>query len=120
MIWRFAKPCSGVHHTERKHSSQGSQRITGLKHCRLFLLVVILSLGHADAGAGKPKQVWIATWGAAQQIPEPQNALAAKDLRDATVRQIFHLSAGGSRLRVHLSNAFGSEALHSRATPSGF
>jgi lysophospholipase L1-like esterase len=78
----------------------------------MFLLVVILSLAHADAGAGKPKQVWIATWGAAQQIPEPQNALAAEDLRDATVRQIFHLSAGGSRLRVHLSNAFGSEALH--------
>jgi lysophospholipase L1-like esterase len=78
----------------------------------MFLLVVILSLAHADAGAGKTKQVWIATWGAAQQIPEPQNALAAEDLRDATVRQIFHLSAGGSRLRVHISNAFGSEALH--------
>ena len=31
---------------------------------------------------------------------------------DATVRQIFHLSAGGSALRVHLSNAFGTEALH--------
>jgi lysophospholipase L1-like esterase len=28
------------------------------------------------------------------------------------VRQIFHLSAGGSTLRVHVSNAFGSEMLH--------
>jgi lysophospholipase L1-like esterase len=28
------------------------------------------------------------------------------------VRQIFHLSVGGSALRVHLSNAFGIEALH--------
>jgi len=56
-----------------------------LKHCRMFLLVVILSLAHADAGARKTKQVWIATWGAAQQIPEPQNALAAEDLRDAVV-----------------------------------
>ena len=77
----------------------------------MFLLVLLL-LGHADTGAGKGKQVWIATWGSAQQIPEPQNALPAEDLRDATVRQIFHLSAGGSKLRVHLSNAFGSEALH--------
>ena len=32
-------------------------------------------------------------------------------LRDATVRQIFHLSVGGPALRVHLSNAFGTEAL---------
>ena len=41
-------------------------------------------------------QVWVASWGASQQIPEPQNALPADDLRDATVRQIFHLSVGGS------------------------
>ena len=78
----------------------------------MFLPVAILLLAHADAGAGKGEQVWIATWGTAQQIPEPANELPAEDLRDATVRQIFHLSAGGSTLRVHLSNAFGSEALH--------
>ena len=52
------------------------------------------------------------SWGASQQIPEPQNSLPPDDLRDATVRQIFHLSIGGSAVRVHLSNAFGTEALH--------
>jgi lysophospholipase L1-like esterase len=57
-------------------------------------------------------QTWVTTWGASQQIPEPQNALPSDDLRDATVRQIFHLSIGGPALRVHLSNAFGTEALH--------
>jgi lysophospholipase L1-like esterase len=56
-------------------------------------------------------QVWVASWGASQQIPEPANALPADDLHDATVRQIFHLSVGGPALRVHLSNAFGTEAL---------
>lgn len=61
--------------------------------------------------AAKP-QVWIVSWAASQQIPEPQNALPVEDLRDASVRQIFHLSAGGSTLRVHMSNAFGTEALH--------
>jgi len=59
-----------------------------------------------------PMPVWVASWGASQQIPEPQNALPADDLRDATVRQIFHLSVGGAAVRVHLSNAFGTEALH--------
>jgi lysophospholipase L1-like esterase len=78
----------------------------------MFLLVLILLLAHADVGAGNAAQVWIATWGTSQQIPEPQNALPADDVRDATVRQIFHLSAGGSMLRVHVSNVFGSEALH--------
>jgi lysophospholipase L1-like esterase len=54
----------------------------------------------------------VASWGASQQIPEPANALPVDDLRDATVRQIVHLSLGGSALRVHLSNAFGTAALH--------
>lgn len=56
--------------------------------------------------------VWIATWGASQQIPEPQNTLPSADLNDTTLRQIVHLSAGGSQLRVHLSNVFGTEPLH--------
>jgi lysophospholipase L1-like esterase len=38
--------------------------------------------------------------------------MATDDLRDATVRQFFHLSVGGPALRVHVSNAFGTEALH--------
>jgi lysophospholipase L1-like esterase len=59
-----------------------------------------------------PAPAWVASWGTSQQIPEPQNALPGDDLHDATVRQIFHLSLGGSALRVHVSNAFGTESLH--------
>src|ERR1700683_4810228 len=66
----------------------------------------------AGAQSAAQAQVWVASWGASQQIPEPQNALPADDLRDATVRQVFHLSVGGTSIRVHLSNAFGTEALH--------
>ena len=55
---------------------------------------------------------WVGTWAASQQIPEPQNSLAPDDLRDATLRQIVHLSLGGATLRVHLSNAFGTAPLH--------
>src|SRR5579862_5195925 len=49
------------------------------------------------------QQIWVATWGSSQQIPEPQNALPPDDLRDATIRQIVHLSVGGTALRLHLS-----------------
>lgn len=55
---------------------------------------------------------WTGTWAASQQIPEPQNTLPIDDLRDATVRQIFHLSIGGRTLRVRVSNAFGTKPLH--------
>ena len=79
-------------------------------------VVAVMFLGLACVGVRANAQakpdVWVASWGASQQVPEPQNAMAADDLRDATVRQIFHLSVGGTALRVHLSNAFGSEALH--------
>lgn len=67
---------------------------------------------HGAAQSAIQSQTWVASWGTAQQIPEPQNALPVDDLRDATVRQIFHLSVGGPALRVHISNEFGTEALH--------
>lgn len=74
-------------------------------------MVGLTFIGAPSHAQLKP-QVWVASWGASQQIPEPQNAVATDDLRDATVRQVFHLSLGGPALRVHLSNAFGTEALH--------
>jgi lysophospholipase L1-like esterase len=55
---------------------------------------------------------WVGTWASSQQIPEPANALPPGELQDATLRQIVHLSLGGSELRVHLSNAFGTAPLH--------
>jgi lysophospholipase L1-like esterase len=55
---------------------------------------------------------WVASWGTSQQIPEPANVLPADQLRDATLRQIVHLSIGDAALRIHISNAFGSEPLH--------
>jgi lysophospholipase L1-like esterase len=76
-----------------------------------FLIYSGFQLSHPPTAASLPRQIWVATWGSSQQIPEPQNEVPLEDLRDATVRQIFHLSIGGSALRVHLSNAFGTEAL---------
>ncbi|HVT97225.1 MAG TPA: SGNH/GDSL hydrolase family protein [Acidobacteriaceae bacterium] len=79
----------------------------------IFLWVVaafVLVASYAQARSSAPN--WILTWGASQQIPEPHNALPSADLRDATVRQIFHLSVGGSTIRVHVTNTFGAAPLH--------
>ncbi len=89
-----------------------------MKLARKFLSIVAVAAVTACSWAqtapppAPAPQTWVATWGTSQQIPEPQNALPPDDLRDATVRQIFHISIGGPALRVHLSNAFGTEALH--------
>lgn len=85
------------------------------KEINLLFCAVVSLLFFPLAGFGQsqaPTSLWIASWAAAQQIPEPQNALSAEALHDATLRQIVHLSVGGSSLRVHLSNAFGLEPLH--------
>jgi lysophospholipase L1-like esterase len=89
-----------------------------MMHARKFLAIfsfaILSSCVWAQPRTTPPAKAraWVASWGTSQQVPEPQNALPADDLRDATVRQVFHLSVGGSALRVHLSNAFGTEPLH--------
>jgi lysophospholipase L1-like esterase len=87
-----------------------------MKNARKFRSILFIALllagARSNGQTGARPQTWVTTWGASQQIPEPHNALPVDDLRDATVRQIFHLSVGGSTLRVHVSNAFGTEALH--------
>jgi lysophospholipase L1-like esterase len=55
---------------------------------------------------------WVGSWAASQQLVEPHNSLPPDDLRDATLRQIVHLSLGGSSLRVTISNRFGTAPLH--------
>lgn len=77
-------------------------------------LICFLLLASASAAAQSiPAHLhWTGTWAASQQIPEPQNSLAPADLEDATLRQVVHLSLGGSYVRVRLSNAFGTAPLH--------
>lgn len=69
-------------------------------------------LGAALLGASAPpRDAWVGSWATSQQIPEPRNALPDPALADATLRQVVRLSTGGQRIRVLLSNAFGTEPL---------
>ncbi len=81
------------------------------KNRLIFITLMCLAACTASAQNHATDLQWVGSWAASQQIPEPQNALPADDLRDATVRQIFHLSVGGATLRVHVSNTFGAQAL---------
>lgn len=73
-----------------------------------ILLFCISGLTWAERGGVH----WVGSWAASQQLVEPNNALSADDLRDATLRQVVHLSLGGNEIRLRLSNRFGSAPLH--------
>jgi lysophospholipase L1-like esterase len=53
---------------------------------------------------------WVGTWASAQMLVDGPD-LGAEDFRDATLRQVVHVSSGGSRIRLRLSNAFGTAPL---------
>src|SRR5947207_14147259 len=50
---------------------------------------------------------WVATWGATVQGAPPQTVT----VKNQTVRHKLEISVGGARLRIHLSNEYGSKPL---------
>ena len=84
-----------------------------------LLLTAALSLplasradGDDDDHDGPRGARWVGTWTASPQAPEPPIVLATPAQFDnQTIRQIVHISIGGSRMRVRLSNEFGRTPL---------
>src|ERR1700744_5242085 len=86
----------------------GSMRATIVCGVAIFLMIG----GVATAQGTNDKTQWVGSWAASQQVPEVANLLDTELLHDATLRQIVHLSVGGSELRGRVSNAFGRQPLH--------
>jgi len=66
--------------------------------------------GLAPERAGVERH-WVASWGTANMVPDPNNLLPPEKFADATLRQLVHVSLGGSRLRVRISNLYGTMPL---------
>ena len=75
-------------------------------------LAALLLVADATYSGEAAEKRWVGSWAASQQLVEPSNALNQDDLRDSTLRQIVHLSLGGSEIRLRLSNRFGDAPLH--------
>lgn len=75
-----------------------------------FLLVVAALCGCATTPPSS-REHWVATWGTAQLVPTGTNILPDEQWRDASLRQLVRVSIGGSRMRVRLSNVFGTAPL---------
>jgi lysophospholipase L1-like esterase len=62
----------------------------------------------ADDGNRDRDQHWVGTWATA---PVSQAPSAAVNISNQTLRQIVHISVGGNRARIKVSNAFGTAPL---------
>ncbi|MDG5766205.1 SGNH/GDSL hydrolase family protein [Balneolales bacterium ANBcel1] len=54
---------------------------------------------------------WVGTWSTAIQLVEPHNMPPEPGLSGNTLRQVVHATIGGERLRLRISNEFGTEPL---------
>jgi lysophospholipase L1-like esterase len=85
------------------------------KRARLPALVAasLATLMVAPAVAAPAKdsgEFWVATWGASPVAPLPANT-TDPGFTNQTVRSVIHVSAGGTAVRIRLSNVFGSDSL---------
>ena len=76
-----------------------------------FFVLTLAAIAAPPRGATR----WVGSWASAQMATGPNDrlpdALPAATLHDFTLREIVHLSIGGSQLRVRLANDFSAEPL---------
>lgn len=82
----------------------------------LMAAVSVVGVVPAEAHSAVPRGHWTQTWGAAVQRPVDGSEGDApnwskRGFRGESVRQVVRISVGGSRVRIRLSNRFGSRPL---------
>jgi lysophospholipase L1-like esterase len=88
----------------------GKRALVGLA-IALSIGAAPLSITRAAPAKAAKTERWVGSWATAQMIPAAKDALPAADVTDGTLRQTLRLSTGGGKIRVRLSNAFGTEPL---------
>ncbi|MET0980583.1 MAG: SGNH/GDSL hydrolase family protein [Telluria sp.] len=86
------------------------------RHGRLaILLIAVFGLGGCAALAPSAPldggERWVASWGTAQQAFGQAESLPADLWQDGTLRQIVRLSLGGTKVRVRVSNLYGTQMM---------
>jgi lysophospholipase L1-like esterase len=84
--------------------------MNALRSC-VFLCFCFCSLLFVSPVAATQEAGWVATWAASPESSNPDPHQPILNLRDQTVRERVRTSVGGSRIRLRLSNEFGSSPL---------
>jgi lysophospholipase L1-like esterase len=77
---------------------------------------LLLCIPQIAAPQNPPRDSWIATWAASPQASAPSPREPLLNIEDQTVRERVRLSIGGARIRIRLSNEYGSTPLIIGAT----
>jgi lysophospholipase L1-like esterase len=64
--------------------------------------------GGGGGGSGGGTSHWVGTWACAPQTTEQANLPPSPGLSGNTLRQMIHVSIGGTQLRLRLSNEYGT------------
>ncbi len=105
-------PLTHIHTSARRGGAP--RRAAGVLAAGVLLTAVVApTAGAADEGAdtsasSRTQGAWIGTWAT---VPTAVPASGVTTLEDQTVRQVVHTSVAGRRLRIRLTNEFGSEPL---------
>ncbi len=75
------------------------------------ILVVLACAMTAAAQTNSPRLSWSGSWTASPMPSSDWQEQSYTEFRDVTLRQIVHLSSGGSSVRVRFSNVFGDGPL---------
>ena len=92
--------------------------MTSLRIVVVATALSVVATGMAATAQNGRGEHWVGTWATAT-VPRPQGVPGAApgrgpaplNFNNQTLRQVVHVSLGGSRVRVVLSNAFGSSPL---------
>src|SRR5262249_35675719 len=108
---RIGSPTNGISSQRSpwisRFSEQTIMRKQQLIHLSwIVVLVLTLVAQNATAQAPAGQERWLATWGAAMQQPA-----ATTTYSNQTLRMFVRASVGGRRVRVQLSNTFGTAPL---------
>lgn len=79
-----------------------------LKKSSIAIFVLLILNFSCSSFLAATEECWIGTWVSGQQLTERRNLPPKPGLSDNTLRQVVHVTLGGSRLRVQFSNAYGS------------
>jgi lysophospholipase L1-like esterase len=78
----------------------------------LIFLLSIAGLGASKYRGGSDKgEKWVGTWASSPQPAATADVPQGLTFADITLRQLVHVSVGGTKLRVRFSNAFGTTPL---------
>lgn len=80
-------------------------------HTLILLMLAATTLAASPRRADRPQPSFVATWATAMEPTGVADMPRTTDLTDCSLRQIVHVSLGGERLRLRLSNIFGSDAV---------